>query len=271
MKKTAAFITVMLLLCCAFGRNFISIQAATPYRIHSEKADISVLEKLSSHKAADIEKKIREAEIERKKQQEAYNSEEAKNKRIKETLASLKKGKISLRKVFADTMFVGDSLINGLEVYSILNDDNLITEVSARLTHLEDNLKKIASANPEVLVLHYGLNMLWADETGTQWFIDDYSELVIKLKKALPYTRIIVSSIFPVNDNVVEDEIFTHIPRHNKALKKMCADTGVEFLDSTKLVNSCEKYYSPDGIHFDASFYSEKWLPFIIENKGITG
>ena len=39
----------------------ISIQAATPYRIHSEKADISVLEKLSSHKAADIEKKIREA------------------------------------------------------------------------------------------------------------------------------------------------------------------------------------------------------------------
>ena len=266
MKKTLIFIFVMLLVFSAFGHNFTAVVADSPYRTHDERADISIFKKLSSFNASDVEKIIREAEIERQKNV----SEEKQKKKIEDTLKGIANGKISLRKVFADTMFVGDSLINGLEVYNILNNDLLITEVSARLTHLEENLKKIASANPKVLVLHYGLNMLWTDETGTQWFIDDYSKLVLKLKKALPYTRIIVSSIFPVNEEDADDEIFTHIPRHNKALKKMCEDTGVEFLDSTELIKDCKEYYSPDGIHFVAKFYSEKWLPFIISDKGIT-
>ena len=190
---------------------------------------------------------------------------------LEEVLSKLKNGKISLRKIFADTCFVGDSLLNGLEVYNILNSDRLITQVSARLDHREDNIKKIKAKNPEVLILHYGLNMLWEDETGTQWFIDDYSELILKLKKALPDTRIIVSSIFPVDEEIVTDELFTHIPRHNTALEKMCKKIGVEFLDSTKLVQSSPEYYSPDGVHFKASFYSEKWLPYIVESKGIIG
>ena len=266
MKKVLLFMLVMLFVFLAFGQNFTAIVAVTPNKIHAEKPDTSVFERLDAYEAADVEKVIRQAEIERQKN----TTEDKQKKKIEDTLKKLKNGKISLRKVFSDTMFVGDSLINGLEVYDILNDDLLVTQVSARLTHLEDNLKKIVSANPSELILHYGLNMLWADETGTQWFIDDYSELILKLKKALPYTRIIVSSIFPVNEEDADDEIFTHIPRHNKALKKMCEDTGVEFLDSTKLVEKSEEYYSPDGIHFNAKFYSEKWLPFIVENKGIT-
>ena len=266
MKKTVFFIFVMLIVLSLFGRNLTATVAVTPNKTHAEKPDTSVFEKLSAFRAADVEKIIREAEIERQKN----ISEDKQKKKIEDTLKNLKKGKTSLRKVFSDTMFVGDSLINGLEVYDILNNDLLITEVSATLSHLESNIGKITAANPKELILHYGLNMLWADETGTQWFIDDYTELVLELKSALPYTRIIVSSIFPVDEEIVTDEIFTHIPRHNKALEKMCKDTGVEFLDSTELVESDEEYYGPDGIHFVAKFYSEKWLPFIVENKGIT-
>lgn len=266
MKKTVFFVFIMLIVLSFFGQNLTATVAVAPYKTHDEKPDTSVFERLSAFKAADVEKIIREAEIERQKNV----SEDKQKKKIEETLKKLKNGKISLRKVFADTMFVGDSLINGLEVYDILNNDLLITEVSATLSHLEDNIGKITAANPKELVLHYGLNMLWADETGTQWFIDDYTELILELKEALPYTRIIVSSIFPVDEEIVTDDIFTHIPRHNKELKKMCKNIGVEFLDSTELLEEDNEYYGPDGIHFVAKFYSEKWLPFIVENKGIT-
>lgn len=267
MKKILAFFTVLVIVVFAFAENFAGIFSAVPFPSDKKKPDREIFSLFSAFTAADVEKTIREEE---KKRKESI-PEDTKKKLIEETLKKLKNGKISLRKVFSSTCFVGDSLLNGLEVYNILSADKLITEVSARLDHLEDNIKKITKTNPEVLVLHYGLNMLWEDETGTQWFIDDYSTLIKKIKKALPYTRIIVSGIFPVDTEIVTDEIFSHIPRHNTALKKMCKDIGVEFLDSTALVEECAEYYGPDGIHFVADFYSEKWLPYIVENKGITG
>lgn len=267
MKKTVIYAVVMLLVFSVIGFNFTSVVAESPDSTQAQQVDTDILKKLSSIKAKDIEEAIRVAGEELEKQL----SQELHQKQVQDTLNNLKSGKISLRKVFADTCFAGDSLIHGLEIYNILNNEKLMTQISARLTHLEENINKIVSVNPKVLILHYGLNMLWADETGTQWFIDDYSELVLKLKKALPHTRIIISGIFPVDTEVATEEIFTHIPRHNEALKKMCEDLGVEFLDSTELVKSSAEYYSTDGIHLIGSFYSEKWLPFIVENKGITG
>lgn len=267
MKKGLGFAIVIVIVLSMFGQNFSNFFSASDPEAGKKKEYTDVFDKLYAYEASDVEKIIREAEIERQKKLSA----ELRQKKINETLLNLRTGKISYRKVFANTCFVGDSLLNGLEVYNILNPDRLITQVSARLGHLEDNLKKIVAMNPKILILHYGVNNLWDNDTGMGWFIDDYTELVLKLKKALPYTRIIVSSIFPVDEELATAEIFTYIPKHNQALKKMCAATGVEFLDSTSLVAGCKDYYASDGIHFTASFYSEKWLPFIVANKGITG
>lgn len=271
MKKALSFFVVMLLIVSSFSQNLISfITDISPFE-GKEKEYAAVLERFSVFKASKVEQQIREAEEARRKELERLLSEELKRKRIEQTLADIKSGKTSLRKVFANTCFVGDSLINGLETYNILNSDKIISQVSARFSHLEDNLKKIITLNPKVLILHYGINMLWSDDTGLRWFIEDYSELVRKLKDNLPHTRIIVSSIFPVNEELAGDVIFERIPIHNTALKNMCKEIGVEFLDSTELVKECEEYYGSDGIHFSAGFYSEKWLPFIVESKEIIG
>jgi len=271
MKKAVAFFAVMLIVLSVFSQNLFSFANNVSPHESKEKEYPEVLERFSVFKASKGEKRIREAEEARKRELERLLSEEKKRKRIEQTLSNIKNGKTSLRKVFANTCFVGDSLINGLETYNILNSDKIISQVSARFSHLEDNIKKIISLNPKVLILHYGINMLWFDDTGLGWFIDDYSELVKKLKKQLPHTRIIVSGIFPVNEEVATDGIFIRVPDHNLAIEKMCKEIGVEFLDSTELVLGCKEYYGSDGIHFSASFYSEKWLPFIVENKGIIG
>ncbi len=271
MKKVIAFFAVMLVVVSVFSHNLaFFVGNVSPYE-GKEIEYTGVLERFSAFKASKVEQKIREAEEAKRKELEKLLSEELKRKRIEQTLLNIKNGKTSLRKVFANTCFVGDSLINGLETYNILNSDKIISQVSARFGHLEDNLNKIVTLNPKVLILHYGINMLWPDDTGLGWFIEDYSELVKKLKKQLPYTRIIISGIFPVNEEIAVDGIFERIPIHNRAIEKMCKDIGVEFLDSTELILGCKDYYGSDGIHFSAGFYSEKWLPFIVESKGIIG
>ena len=271
MKKVIAFLAVVLIVASMLSYNLSAyITNVSPYE-GKEKEYPEVFERFSVFKASKVEQKIRKAEEEKRKELERLLTEEKKRKRIEQTLADIKSGKTSLRKVFANTCFVGDSLINGLETYNILNSNKIISQVSARFSHLEDNIKKIVSLNPKILVIHYGINMLWPDDTGLGWFIDDYTELVEKLQKQLPDTRIIISGIFPVDEAVATDSIFERIPAHNKAIKKMCNKLGVEFLDSTELVKGCKEYYGSDGIHFNAKFYSEKWLPFIVENKGIVG
>ncbi len=271
MKKVIAFLAVIFIVASMFSQNLVSyFSNVSPYE-GKEPEYVGVFERFSDFSASKVEKKIREAEEARRKELERLLSEENKRKRINQTLLELKIGKLSLRKVFANTCFVGDSLINGLETYNILNSDKIISQVSAGFGHLEENIRRIVSINPKILIIHYGVNMLWPDDEGLGWFIEDYTELVNQLKKSLPHTRIIVSGIFPVNEEIATGAIFKRIPAHNKAIEKMCKDIGVEFLDSTELMQDCKDYYGADGIHLSAGFYSEKWLPFIVKDKGIIG
>jgi len=143
MKKAVAFFAVMLIVLSVFSQNLFSFANNVSPHESKEKEYPEVLERFSVFKASKVEKRIREAEEARKRELERLLSEEKKRKRIEQTLSNIKNGKTSLRKVFANTCFVGDSLINGLETYNILNSDKIISQVSARFSHLEDNIKKI--------------------------------------------------------------------------------------------------------------------------------
>ena len=96
-------------------------------------------------------------------------------------------------------------------------------------------------------------------------------EIINELKDQLPTTRIIISGIFPVDtsEGYIEEE-HAAIPSYNKALEAMCKELKVEYLDSTPVFQTGTNYYEPDGIHTVKAFYDEAWLPFLIENKGIT-
>ncbi len=266
MKKTMGFALLLLVLIGAFAFNLAGSYTpkATPGNLPEVNAE--VLDSFAEFKVADIEKIIRENERIRFEQ---YGG--STQKQIRDTLAKLSKGETTLRKVFSNTYFVGDSLMNGLEVYNILNPDRLVTQVSASLYHLSSNVNKIISANPRIIILHYGVNMISTQKADRDSFISQYTGLINQLKKALPDSRIIVSGLFPVDRTVATEDRFGQIGVYNKALDEMCTKLGIEFLDSTEMMKSCTDYYGGDGIHLSAGFYSDKWLPFIVESKGIIG
>lgn len=266
MKKIIVFFAVIVMLAAALGLNLSGSYVPKATDGNLPVINAQVLDSFSEYKAADIEKTIRENERIRFEQLGGSTK-----KQIEDTLTRLRKNETTLRKVFSSTYFVGDSLMNGLEVYNILNPDRLVTQVSASLYHLSSNVSKIISANPRTVILHYGINMISTEKADRDSFISQYTGLINQLRKALPDCRIIVSGLFPVDRAVATEARFGQVAAYNKALEEMCKKTGSEFLDSTELMKSCTDYYGSDGIHLSAGFYSEKWLPFIVESKGIIG
>ncbi len=265
MKKNVAYglviLTVVMLLLVNLGKI---INNSPDYGSDTE-INLGIFEKYVGN-AKDIENEIREAE---KIRFEQYGG--ATEEQIQETLRKLKNDEISCRQIFSDTFFAGDSLVNSLEIYGVLNDDMLATQVSANLSHLRSNISYIVATNPQNIILHYGLNMISTQQSQLESFIVDYSEIILEIQESLPDARIIISGIFPVDTTVETGAPFKKIGDYNKALSAMCDSIGVEFLDSTEAFKGNEDYYAYDGTHLSLGFYTDVWLPYIVENKGIIG
>lgn len=226
------------------------------------KIDSSVIENLSGFDVKKAESNVREAE--KKRKDPAGNAE-----KVKKVLNDLNQGKTTYRKVFRDVYIVGDSLMNGLEAYGILNSNHLITQVSASLYHLDGNVKRIVKMNPPVLVLHYGINMIAVGNKYLNNFISMYTRIIKELKKSLPDTRIIVSGLFPVDRDIAASRRFGEIGKYNKALEKMCRELEVEYLNSASVLKAHPECYGSDGIHLSKAFYDKYWLRFLIKELEI--
>lgn len=253
----------MLLVVALFSENIVTLLNVKPQIAESsyESAE-EYLKALQNVNTADVELIIREQEKKRK-------DPTGKKQKVEALLAKLKSGKITYRKALKDLYIVGDSLMNGLEAYDVLNKNHLVTQVSASLYHLEDNIDKIVEMNPPILLIHYGINMISTSDDLKDSFISMYTKLVKKLKKKLPDTRIIISGIFPVDRKVATAKRFGEIENYNKALKKMSKKLGVEFLDSSPVLKKHKECYGSDGIHLSKEFYEKYWLKFVIKEMEI--
>lgn len=259
---------ISVILICAFGFAFYANYSSLLKNKNTPSGDInqgvSVLEQLELRSVDEAGKSIEV--IEQKRLANERNKD--RKKEIQKVIKLIDKGEKSFAGVFKKVWFVGDSLMNGLEVYGILNQNHIISQVSASLYHLEENYDKIVSARPPVLILHYGINMISAQDVHLNNFIKQYSSIIKNLKKDLPGTRIIVSLLFPVDRSLAKAERFGAVSKWNKALVKMCKDEKVEYLDSSSVLKAHKECYAKDGIHQSKAFYVY-WLKFIMLEKGI--
>ena len=260
MKKSFIFLLIIVLITPVPVINLFSTLDKDKVTKNPVDNGVALLEAYDYYDVKTIEKKVNE-----------NVNKIAKEKEIKKVLEDIDSGKTTYRNLFKNTYIAGDSLMNGLESYNILNPNNLTTRVSASLYHLSENSNKIIRANPRVLILHYGLNMLGTKEKNLNFFISFYTEILEKFKDEIPDTRIIVSGIFPVDTSVATASNFKNIDKYNDALIKMCEELGVEFMDSSEVLLAHSECYGYDGIHLSRKFYSDYWLRFVVENKGSVG
>lgn len=263
-KAIILLIVFALLVIYPLGNFFVVVKEKYVSQADTQEG-ISYIQKLASLDLGEAEKLVNGAEKIRNSHYVTYTSSQL----AQELLIKLEKGETSYKKIFKNTVFAGDSLMEGLKAFEILNKKRLVTQISASLYHLKENRKKIVEKKPKVLILHYGLNMLGNDDASLKGFIQMYTKQIKKLKKALPETRIIVSSIFPVDREIAKAKHFGRIKAYNKALKKMCGDLKVDFLNSTPLFKEIEYSYNGDGIHLTKEFYRDHWLKYVIKEMEI--
>lgn len=244
--------------------NGLEMYSARQTRVRTE-TDTGLLSELSEGKVEVARKNISAVQKELSDKQ-AESQRQAEKKDI---LDKLDKGELSYRNLFKNVYIMGDSLMNGLEVYNVLNSNNLITQVSASLYHLSDNTSKIVRMNPEILILHYGLNHVENVSVQPGRFISLYTKILTKIKDKLPDTRIIVSGIFPVDTDKARAKRYERIDDYNEAIKEMCNQLGVEYLDNTPAFSNAKEYYAGDGIHLSGDFYEKCWLRHIVAEKEI--
>ncbi|MCQ2462699.1 MAG: hypothetical protein MJ177_04750 [Clostridia bacterium] len=270
MKKTLLKLGAIALILIIPAINlFVNFNREAP-DVSTSQTDISALKKLSDGKVSAVEKKIEKTEAQ--KQEQIYKKklllERAQNR--EKLLEQVKEGKTTYRQIFSDTLIVGDSLMNGLEIYDILDSANMITKVGASLYHLDDNIKKIISYSPKVLILHYGVNMIEDRDYFIDNFINMYTDCINKIKKGTPETKIVVSGMFPVSSKGIENEpVLANCPKYEKKIREMCSLLGVTYLDNTETIQDGSGYYDLDGIHVKRDFYTDVWLVYVATELGL--
>lgn len=202
--------------------------------------------------------------------QKSYNPYAYDKDKAEKLAERIESGELSLRELFKNTLFVGDSIMVGFSDYKIANAGNVIANVGAMMNpHLSDNIQTIVDYNPEVLFLHYGLNEMGEEEYFLEKFIEDLETDIKELKKKLPYTKIVVVSLWPVKDTAIENQSrLARVPAYNEAIRKSCIKLGVAYNENSELFASNPDWYQKDGIHCVPTMYFT-WINELIKEMGL--
>ena len=187
--------------------------------------------------------------------------------------------------VFDETVaFIGDSRTQGFLMYTGLKDvvdytyiglmvDTAVTKKFVKTSTGEEVtlLEDMKNRNIQKVYIMLGINELgWS---YSQVFVNDYAELIRKIKEIKPNCEIYLQSIIPVTKEKSDsDDIYnnTKIAEYNRLIKDLAARENVKYLDVKSAVvdsgGNLPSSASTDGIHINKT-YCLKWLDYIKNNS----
>ena len=172
-----------------------------------------------------------------------------------------------LSEKFAHAVILGDSITTGFTVYDVLDTSKVVAEKGMHLDQTGDLIQTAAELKPEVLFLALGLNDVSATDGDTDAFIEKYKAVLANVREKMPDTVLYINCILPVSAEKAEEEpIYAKIPDYNTAIKEMCDEEGITFIDNTEIVS--DEYYEQDGEHMKSEYYPI-WGEHMAEVAGI--
>lgn len=172
--------------------------------------------------------------------------------------------------IYEDTVFMGDSITESLSYNQILNEYNVIAEMGDTVIKATNHISKLEGIQPKNVVLLYGMNDVILFEETASWnsidkFKEGYKNLINEIKSKLPNTNIYVQSPLPVNSKATSTNVRLtneNLSRFREAVKEVCEEMSVTYVDISILVDGSSDLHEADGIHFKREFY-DKWLNYL--------
>ena len=172
-----------------------------------------------------------------------------------------------LSEKFAHAVILGDSITTGFTVYDVLDTSKVVAEKGMHLEQTGDLIKTAAELKPEVLFLALGLNDISGTDGDTDAFIEKYKAVLANVREQMPDAVLYINCVLPVSAQKEEEEpVYAKIPDYNTALKALCDEEGITFIDNTEIVK--DEYYEQDGEHMKSEYYPI-WAEHMAEVAGI--
>lgn len=169
-------------------------------------------------------------------------------------------------KALADinTVITGDSRAAGFRVYELLDESKVIASEGHIMEDIID-YDKIRAANPNLIVMVFGLNDLGAPHSTPEEFAAAACEIVDNIHAFLPDCYIYIQSILPPSPSG-STTIFTYdlVTEWSDAEIKYYKDHGYRYLDINYLLEEHPEMYEPDGFHVNYNFY-QLWAEAILK------
>lgn len=175
--------------------------------------------------------------------------------------------------IFADDLFIGDSIFTGLYLYGYLDMDNVAAAVgytpykamysTFNQSYSGSAADYAAEMQPKRIFIMLGSNTMSAG-TNYDTIVTQYTTLLSSLKQNCPDSDICVISIPPVtadSSSAASAQISNKdIDSVNVKLKKMASSSKVEYFDLNTLLSDDNGYFMKDyaemdGLHFKGNTY----------------
>ena len=166
-------------------------------------------------------------------------------------------------------VFLGDSTTYGLGFYDAVSDSQVWTPANGTLTlnlwstativYPEDKSElsikdAVTQKQPEYMLITLGVNGV--SFMKEEYFIKEYTSLVLAIKDASPNTKIILNSIYPVSASYPEKNGITNakIDTANTWVERIASSTGVKYLDSESVIKDTNGAM-PDNLSNDKALH----------------
>lgn len=178
----------------------------------------------------------------------------------KEHISSSNIDTSTFKAVFKTSVFLGDSITDGLHDIDILDEENIVSGIGKSIGDAQKNIEQVVNQKPKNIFILLGLcNLTETKESA----ITQYSQLIQKIKEKLPETKINILSITPVTpERTQKEERYKNINDFNEGFKILAKKEQVKFIDLSPIFKDNPDLYVKDGIHFKPEFYPI-WLEYL--------
>lgn len=169
--------------------------------------------------------------------------------------------------LFAGCMIMGDSHAEGFSSYGLLPESMVAATVGKDVNNNDEDRAQVIAAKPSTLYIVYGQNTIQRCSGNVEKAAEEYRKFLDTMQASLPDTKIVVCSVFKVQDAALAKKPeLGKAPELNKLLSKMCDEKGWKFIDTNPLLT--DQYYEPDHIHTNKA-YHKLWLNYVAAESGL--
>lgn len=174
-----------------------------------------------------------------------------------------------LKKKYENSVFIGDSFIEGMSDYEILYSDEIVYKRGCCIWQADELIEQAIALQPRNVFFMFGINDMEYYGNNVEKYIQDYVTQIHKIKEALPNTRICICGLIPVQQFAINRKpLLGNSALFNEALEKMCKEQEIIFADSTAIIEGRDDLYEEDGQHPAYAYYA-LWLTFLGEKLGL--